>query len=152
MKLYFCLLHLKCILHVSCTFSCAVLITGLVVWTSGGLGFSVAPRETWDTFVFCTSSFFSRDFLIVFFKTFLFFLLGLTKTIHVNITSFKNVYFYDFWVSTLSFANKIFNDSLPDFSLQLYFWYQKGGLSFCNQNRRFEISCFALYKQQLLAC
>lgn len=46
MKLYFCLLHLKCILHVSCTFSCAVLLTGLVGWTSGGLGFSVAQRET----------------------------------------------------------------------------------------------------------
>lgn len=39
------------------------------------------------------------------------------KTIHVNITSKKkkNVYFYDFWVITLLFANKIFNDNLLGF-------------------------------------
>lgn len=36
------------------------------------------------------------------------------KTIHVNITSKKkNVYFYDFWVITLLFANKILNDNQP---------------------------------------
>lgn len=37
------------------------------------------------------------------------------KTIHVNITSKKNVYFYDFWVITLLFANKIFNDNQQAF-------------------------------------
>lgn len=42
----------------------------------------------------------------------IFWFLRSMKTIHVNITSQKNVYFYDLWVITLSFANKIFNDNL----------------------------------------
>lgn len=53
------------------------------------------------------------------------------KTIHVNITSKKNVYFYDFWVITLLFANKIFND---------------------NQLWPFGASCFYLCSVQLRCC
>lgn len=57
-----------------------------------------------------------------YFLSFWFFFVCLMKTIHVNITSKKNVYFYDFWVITLLFANKIFNDNQLAPRRVLFLW------------------------------
>lgn len=127
MKLYFCLLYFEFIIHVLCTFLCAVLITGLcgicVVGCFSWLHcFDVRGRHArrgvakgkHKTLLFSViSSVFQPWFLFGFVKQYRILLfVRLMKTIHVNITSKKNVYFYDFWVITLSFANKIFNDNL----------------------------------------
>lgn len=140
MKLYFCLLYLEIIIHVLCTFLCAVLITGLCGICVGAcfswphcLGVrgrhaqrGVTKGKCKSLFFFCliSSVFFLLWLLFGFIKQyriFFFLFVGLMKTIHVNITIKKNVYFYDFWVITLSFANKIFNDNLTDL---VAFWFE----------------------------
>lgn len=74
MKLYFCLLHLKCILHVSCTFLCAVLITGLMGRLFQGDASSALLKGKHKTLLFSViDHFFSRGFLVGFVKHFFLF-------------------------------------------------------------------------------
>ena len=129
MKLYFCLslfwTYHPCTLHffVCCAHHrpvrdlCGWLFSlDCIVSTSGGdtLGAASLKGNVRHFGFFFNLIWFSAVASLWFCKTvqnsFLF--VRLMKTIHVNITSKKNVYFYDFWVITLSFANKIFNDNL----------------------------------------
>lgn len=75
MKLYFCLLHLKCILHVSCTFLCAVLITGLMGRLFQGDASSALLKGKHKTLLFSVIDHFFSRFLVGFVKPFFLFLL-----------------------------------------------------------------------------
>lgn len=76
----------------------------------------------WFFFLAVVSLWFCKTLQKSYFLYFWFFFVCLMKTIHVNITSKKNVYFYDFWVITLLFANKIFNDNQLALQRVLFLW------------------------------
>ena len=116
-----------CTLHF---FVCSTLITGLVGLRVVGCFswphcFDVRGRHAqcgvtegkYKTPLFSVHSsvFFCRGFSFGFVKKtvqFFFGFVGLMKNNPCKYHKVKNVYFYDFWVITLSFANKIFNDNL----------------------------------------